>query len=407
MSIQFECENCQKKLKVPQSAAGKRGRCNQCGHLNTIPTVASAETITDSSAANDEGAPVAKPIGSGSGKETYNVKSAVNGAVFGPADSATLKGWLDEGRITPNCQLQQTGTQGWTMASAMFPALGAAAPASSDDAFSQFQQTSKTQTKPSELNPYAPTAQLSGPLVGREIVPTTGDIGFCISHGWKVWTQNFGLLLAVSATVFGISMVFNFLQQGMTIGLEAGGDPMLLGIGLIAVGLFSFVLQGWLLLGFLKVCCKLCRGERAEYGMVFSCGKKVPAYLLVMLAVMIPFMVIIGLIVAITMFAIEGGNPAAGLAFVLVIPAILILTLLIWPVYFVLADTELGFGSLSKAIAIGKKNWLVSFPIGFVASLVGGMGMIACGIGMIATIPAAYTIMSTAYLNMSGQLRPR
>jgi len=380
MSIQFECENCQKKLKVPQSAAGKRGRCNQCGHLNTIPTVASAETITDSSAANDEGAPVAKPIGSGSGKETYNVKSAVNGAVFGPADSATLKGWLDEGRITPNCQLQQTGTQGWTMASAMFPALGAAAPASSDDAFSQFQQTSKTQTKPSELNPYAPTAQLSGPLVGREIVPTTGDIGFCISHGWKVWTQNFGLLLAVSATVFGISMVFNLLQQGMTIGLEAGGDPMLLGIGLIAVGLFSFVLQGWLLLGFLKVCCKLCRGERAEYGMVFSCGKKVPAYLLVMLAVMIPFMVIIGLIVAITMF---------------------------WPVYFVLADTELGFGSLSKAIAIGKKNWLVSFPIGFVASLVGGMGMIACGIGMIATIPAAYTIMSTAYLNMSGQLRPR
>lgn len=140
--------------------------------------------------------------------------------------------------------------------------------------------------------------------------------------------------------------------------------------------------------------------------MVFSCGKKVPAYLLVMLVVMIPFMVIIGLIVAITMFAIEGGNPTAGLAFVLVIPAILILTLLLWPVYFVLADTELGFGSLSKAIAIGRKNWLVSFPIGFVASLVGGMGMIACGIGMIATIPAAYTIMSTAYLNMSGQLRP-
>ena len=142
MSIQFDCENCQKKLKVPQSAAGKRGRCNQCGHLNTIPAVASAETIIDTVAANDGGAPVATPIGSGSGDETYNVKSAVNGAVFGPADSATLQKWLDEGRITPNCQLQETGTTGWTMASAMFPALGAAA--GSADAFSQFQQTSQT-----------------------------------------------------------------------------------------------------------------------------------------------------------------------------------------------------------------------------------------------------------------------
>jgi len=325
-----------------------------------------------------------QPIGTGSAAATYNVKSAVNGAVFGPADSATLQGWLDEGRITPNCQLQQAGTQAWTPASAMFPALGAAAGVAASavtggagDSYSQFKQSFETPDQSGELNPYAPALSPQvpgGPKTSREIIPTSGDIGFCISHGWKTWTENFGLLLAVSATVFGFNLLSNFMQQGVMLGLGAGGDRVMLGIGLVAVMLFSIVVQWWLYLGFFKLTCNLCRGERAEYAMLFGSARKLPIFLLIVLVLSVPF---------------------------------LILSLLTWPVYFMLADTELGFGSLSKGISIGMKNVLISIPIGFVACLAGIMGFIGCGIAIIATIPVCYTIMSSAYLNMSGQLKPR
>lgn len=421
MPIQFDCENCQKKLKVPESAAGKRGRCNQCGHLNTIPAAASAETISDMKATKEgavaDQAPVPQPIGSGSGSKTYSVKSAVNGAVFGPADSATLQGWLDEGRITPNCQLQQTGTETWKMAGTMFPALGAAAgvaasaaTVNSGDTYAQFKKSLEAPENSGELNPYAPAPQLTGgPKVSGEIVPTAGDIGFCISHGWKVWTENFGLLLAVSATVFGVNMVFQFMQQGAVVGIEAGADPAMIGIGILAITLVSMIVQWWLLLGFLKITCKLCRGERAEYSMLFGGAKKLPVLILIQIVVMIPMMIFIAAIAFLVISSAGGNQPnSLGLVAVLVmLPVVMILSLLIWPVFFMLADSELGFGSLSKGISVGIKNVLISIPIGFVACFAGFIGFLGCGIGVIATIPACYTIMSTAYLNMSGQLRPR
>jgi len=424
MPIQFECENCQKKLKVPESAAGKRGRCNQCGHLNTIPAVASAEPIIDTAAVNDgAGAPVAQPTGSGSGAETYNVKSAVNGAVFGPADAATLQGWLEEGRITPNCQLQKTGTQGWTMASAMFPALGAAAAGvasaatgSSGDQFSQFAQAPAS--KAGELNPYAPGASTpaASPLWGgREIVPTTGDISFCISHGWKIWTENFGLLLAVSATVLVVNYAFQILQGLLQAGLAVAPDPWLIGAGLVLIILVSIVIQLWLGLGNIDLICRLCRGERAEYSMLFGRIGRTPAALLFMFLAYLPFIVVGGgLFMLIGPDGFQPGNNGAT-AITLIVPllamfaAIIVLALTCWPIFFLLAhsDMKFGFELVRKGFSIGLKNFFVVIPIFFVAGLVGGMGIFACGVGLIATIPAAHAIMCTAFLNMSGQLRPR
>ena len=40
--ITFACANCQKKLQVPDEAAGKKGKCPSCGGMNTIPAVSRA-----------------------------------------------------------------------------------------------------------------------------------------------------------------------------------------------------------------------------------------------------------------------------------------------------------------------------------------------------------------------------
>ncbi len=421
MSIQFTCENCQKNLKVPESAAGKRGRCNQCGHLNTIPAASPAELVSDVVASD----PAPQPIGSGGAAATYNVKSAVNGAVFGPADEATLQGWLGEGRITPNCQLQQTGSQNWTPASAMFPALGAAAgvaasatASSSGDAYSEFKQSFESPKKQGELNPYAPALSPhvpgSGHNVSREIVPTSGDIGFCISHGWKTWTENFGLLLAVSATTIGVNYAFQFLQGMVQVGLGAAGDMWLMGIGVAVVVLISLVVQAWLGLGATKLICQLCRGERAEYATLFGNGGRVPLLLLLGFLFYLPFFVVFGgAFLFIGPDGLQGpgageAGVALGITMLVTLAVFFILMLTVWPIYFMLADTKLGFGELvSKGFKVGLKNCLIAIPVFFVAFLVAMMGIFACFIGLIATVPAGQAIMATAYLNMSGQLKPR
>ncbi len=410
MPIQFVCENCQKNLKVPDSAAGKKGRCNKCGHLNTVPTVAA------------DGFPTPTVGGSNDGSETYNVKSAVNGDVFGPADAATLQEWLGEGRITPNCQLQKTGSNQWTMASQMFSSLGAAAGVSASttatprDPFAQFQQPSEGLDASADLNPYAPTLSPhnpnTGPTTSGEIVPTSGDIGFCISHGWNKWTENFGILLAVSGTMMGINYGFGFLQGLLQAALEAGGSPVMLAVGLAVIVIISGLVQLWLNLGCTKLICNLCRGQRTEYAMLFTNARKMPVVILFYLMLLIPFAMVGGGFAFVAAVLLEGGNQEAGIgvviAFVFLFVAFMLVSLLTWPVYFLLADTDLPLGeALSKGIAVGRMNMLTSIPVGFVAFLVMFMGIFACFVGIIATIPAGQAIIASAYLNMSGQLRKR
>jgi DNA-directed RNA polymerase subunit RPC12/RpoP len=36
--IEFRCSNCNKKINTPDSYAGKRGKCPQCGHIVCVPT---------------------------------------------------------------------------------------------------------------------------------------------------------------------------------------------------------------------------------------------------------------------------------------------------------------------------------------------------------------------------------
>ena len=398
MSIIFTCENCQKKLKVPQSASGKRARCSQCGHLNTVLAVASAETIPDNTAGNAGPAP--QPIGRGTAA-TYNVKSAVNGAVFGPANSATLQGWLDEGRITPNCQLQKTGTQSWTPASAMFPTLGAAA-GGLGDAFADFKQSGQTPQKSGELNPYAPALSPSvsrGLKTSRKIVPTFGDIGFCISHGWKVWKENFGLLLATILTMLGVGLVLGLGKEALVFAVDRDATTF----ALIGCYIVTNLISMWLMLGFIKVVCQMARGERAEYSQLFSRGGRLPLTILVLL----PFWVS-GAAWEVYAYGMRhGGNPEEfGRVMLSFAGVMMLISLFTWPIIFLLADADLGSECVTKGLSIGARNCLIVIPIVIVASLISLSGLIACGIGVVATIPAMYTIQCTAYLNMSSQLVP-
>ena len=45
MSITIKCDGCQKEIKAPDAAAGKRGKCPYCGHSCYIPVPVSEDDL--------------------------------------------------------------------------------------------------------------------------------------------------------------------------------------------------------------------------------------------------------------------------------------------------------------------------------------------------------------------------
>jgi hypothetical protein len=135
--------------------------------------------------------------------------------------------------------------------------------------------------------------------------------------------------------------------------------------------------------------------------------------LLLVFLTYLPFIVVGGgLFMLIGPEGLRAGDDASAAIFAMtmfgMVALMMLFLLFVWPVFFLLADTELGFSEMiGKGLSIGMKNFLIVIPIFFVASLAMMMGIIACGVGVIATVPAGYAMVATAYLNMSGQLSPQ
>lgn len=122
MPISVVCPACQKKLKAPDNAAGKRTKCPGCQGVLEIPA---SET-----AAPKARAPAAPSAATRQTDATWEVHTAA-GETYGPITKTELDKWVNEGRVDGQCQLLvKNGTQ-WQWASEVYPQLaaGAAAPA--------------------------------------------------------------------------------------------------------------------------------------------------------------------------------------------------------------------------------------------------------------------------------------
>ncbi len=54
MTIAFQCQGCQKDIKAPDEATGKRGKCPFCGHSNFIPSPAAQNDELDFAPTDEE-----------------------------------------------------------------------------------------------------------------------------------------------------------------------------------------------------------------------------------------------------------------------------------------------------------------------------------------------------------------
>ena len=176
MPIEISCTSCSKRLRVPDTAAGKRVKCPQC---QTILSVPAAETAGASA---------------GGGGDNYHLKTE-DGQTFGPVPKKELDEWLQEGRITAECQLLKDGGDQWQWASDVYPQLAGGGAAADSTAGSSAGGAPQIDVGGSSAgggddNPFAfaaadssPTARTGGGRRSSTSVSTTSSAGVSSSAG--------------------------------------------------------------------------------------------------------------------------------------------------------------------------------------------------------------------------------
>jgi len=140
--LEIPCGGCGRGLRVAPENAGKMARCPVCGHITHVPASLTAATRATSSEAGgqralagDSAPPETSDITFGGVKSTAPPPFSIHGdtaewymktpeeQTFGPASFPDLERWVQEGRITADCQLCQGAAGNWQPADWLFPSL--------------------------------------------------------------------------------------------------------------------------------------------------------------------------------------------------------------------------------------------------------------------------------------------
>lgn len=216
------------------------------------------------------------------------------------------------------------------------------------------------------------------------------DIGSCVTRGWNLVKSNLGL---------SVGAVFLVLACNQAAGLL----PF---VGFI----ITFMLHGPLFGGLNNFFLKLIRGESQGLGDAFSgfsknfwrlCGTGV----LMMLSLYVWFIPAVVTFVASGRFA-EPGPPNFGPFIVLLLLGLLVVVYVSVSLVFALplcVDLELGpVDALRVSWRVVSKKWFSMFGLVLVAGLLSMLGLIACIVGILVTLPIFYAAILYAYEDIFG-----
>jgi hypothetical protein len=268
-------------------------------------------------------------------------------------------------------------------------------------------------------NPYAPPRADLAPgkmfLPGGMVVEPF-SVGAVWRMAWAIFKERWGLVIGIMiglyAIVYAVMLGLVFLGSLAGMGDQGQGNAalsLILPI-VVLVGLVGFVL--WLVAGQTVAMLKIARGERASFADLFAGGPYMwsiffGGLLLVLctwgatFAVMLP----IGLIAVLVGQANRDAVlPILGIGYLLMILVALFVSARLSSYQFAVVDRGLGGLAAirySYKITEGHTVSLIGFMI--VAALVAVSGVLACGVGTIATGPLAMLMYPCAYLILANQ----
>lgn len=147
MPIEVTCGGCQRRLRVPDKAAGKRIKCPKCEAAIAVPADALiSDRAEESGGSSVSGSSVktvapkplatiaAQPSASAASKPSPAASSlpdqwflkTEDGEDYGPVSKAELDHWVSDGRVTADCQVLQEGADQWQWANDVYPELSPA-----------------------------------------------------------------------------------------------------------------------------------------------------------------------------------------------------------------------------------------------------------------------------------------
>jgi hypothetical protein len=119
--LEIPCGGCGRALRVAPEHAGKMARCPVCGHITHVPASLSVGTVPNPEPTSGEGLPI-PPVSTPGDTAEWYMKTPEE-QTFGPASFQDLERWVQEGRITADCQLSQGAAGNWQPADRLFPSL--------------------------------------------------------------------------------------------------------------------------------------------------------------------------------------------------------------------------------------------------------------------------------------------
>lgn len=244
-----------------------------------------------------------------------------------------------------------------------------AAPAAGDNPFSS----------PQAVDTGLPPA--GAPVGQGPIVPTQIDMGDCFSTAWRIFKNQWQMVVGAVLIVFIINMAINIMVSLAGPQIAAMGEAaMLLVVVLnIAGSIFSIYLG----IGLAKILLAVARGQSTSFSELFTGGGLILPVLLA--TILVTLIVGVGLVL-------------------LIIPGI-ILGLMLSQYYFLIIDRQIGVIeslSLSRELTAGNKLTLFGM---YLLAVIGGLLLIlvTCGVGLLIVYPYLGLLAVVVYLRISGQ----
>jgi len=311
-----------------------------------------------------------------------------DGKEYGPIDLTTLQQWAREGRVAGSTQVWDSRTGNWQPAAQIAelatafvappPAPAATAPAA------------ESATAP------APGVELADQVLQRGYTVAFGD---WLRQGWDFFKANMGFALGACWIVFGLSF-----------GASAIG--MIPCFGAVAQLAFNVVVQPVLIGGVWYVLLQRRRGQPATVGSVFDGFKLFFAQsilvnlimALIILATVIPGAVVAGIGgVALKSQEVIGGLLIAVGMLLALVPVFYLSICYAFAMPLVVDRRMQFWPALETSRRVVARHWFAVFAYSLMVGLLSLLGLLACIVGIIFTLPMCFCMFVVAYDNIFGR----
>ena len=286
-----------------------------------------------------------------------------DGKEYGPITDEELRKWISEGRLNAQSRAKAESD-------AEFRALA------------QFPEFADSYAQPEAPATIAPRIAAGNRADDYEL-----DLGECITRAWALVRNNFWPVVGVSALVLfaivGINQLFglitNPIVNQMVTDQKVNAREILIVLG---VTIISAPVSTIFMAGLFKYYLKFIRGDMPTVSDAFS-GFGPRTGQLILLSLVQMTLVVVGY-----MFCIIPGIYLT-VAWYFAIPLVIDRNLDFWPAM-----------QLSRRLV--SKHWFIVFAAMLVFGLVAMIGIIACGIGILVTMPVGTIALMYAYETIFG-----